>query len=48
MLRAPPDNPPDLNHGGHGPSEEVAAGEGVQGDAVHQGVQQPGEERGEG
>ena len=54
MLRVPPDDPPDPEHGGHGPEddgpgeEEVGAGEGVQGGAVHQGVQRPGEERGEG
>ena len=54
MLRVPPDDPPDPEHGGHGPEddgpgeEEVGAGEGVQGGAVHQGVQRPGEERCEG
>ena len=54
MLFIPPDDPLDADHGGHGPQddgpgeEEVGAREGVQGGAVHQGVQWPGEERGEG
>ena len=54
MLFIPPDDPLDPQHGPHGPQDdgpgedEVGAGEGVQGGAIHQGVQRPGEERGEG
>ena len=54
MLFILPNDLPDPKHGPHGPQddgpgeEEVGAGEGVQGGAVHQGVQRPGEERGEG
>ena len=54
MLFIPSDDPPDPDHGGHGPQndgpgeEEVGAREGVQGGVIHQGVQGPGEERGQG
>ena len=54
LLFIPPGDPLDPDHGPHGSQddgpgeEEVGAREGVQGGAVHQGVQQPGEERGEG
>ena len=54
MLLVPDDDPPDQDHGRHGPQgdppceQEVGAGESGQGGGVHQGVQRPGEERGEG
>ena len=54
LLLVPDDDPPDQDHGRHGPQgdppceQEVGAGESGQGGGVHQGVQRPGEERGEG
>ena len=54
MLLVPDDDPPDQDHGRHGPQgdspceQEVGTGESGQGGGVHQGVQRPGEERGEG
>ena len=54
MLLVPDDDPPDQDHGRHGPQsdspcqQEVGARESGQGGGVHQGVQRPGEEWGEG
>ena len=54
MLLVPDDDPPDHEHGRPGPQgdrpgeQEVGAGERGQAGGVHQGVQRPGEEGGEG